>query len=376
MIAQTGSSSIRLVLRLRSRWPRSLRGVSWHHPMPVAPSWARIPLGAARLINDLRADRLSPAGRLRYCAPILQYAHQQRAAVATSSNSSSIAGQSSARTGRALNPWSLPPTPHCRTPGPENALPAGGPVTVGQMPDAIFDDPRLAAVYDPLDPDRRDLDGYVAIAAEFAAESVIDVGCGPEPWRSCLPPKGCRWLPSTRREPASSWPVANRVPTGVTWVRGTAPDLPQLSADIAVMTANVAQVFLADEEWLETLVAVRRRLRPGGSFAFETRDPHRRAWERWTPEHSLVRVDISGVGVVSSWEEVRRVEPPFVTFDSHTVFHHLDEPDDDIVSMLTLRFRTGDEIRESLRSAGDQRIETRDLFYRPGQGRVFIAHVP
>lgn len=46
------------------------------------------------------------------------------------------------------------------------------------MPDAIFDDPRLAAVYDPLDPDRSDLDGYLAIAAEVAARSVIDVGCG------------------------------------------------------------------------------------------------------------------------------------------------------------------------------------------------------
>lgn len=43
------------------------------------------------------------------------------------------------------------------------------------MRDAIFEDPRLAEIYDPLDPDRCDLDAY---AAEFAAESVVDVGCG------------------------------------------------------------------------------------------------------------------------------------------------------------------------------------------------------
>jgi ubiquinone/menaquinone biosynthesis C-methylase UbiE len=46
------------------------------------------------------------------------------------------------------------------------------------MPDAHFADPRLARIYDPLEGDRRDLDAYVAMAAEFGARSVLDVGCG------------------------------------------------------------------------------------------------------------------------------------------------------------------------------------------------------
>jgi 2-polyprenyl-3-methyl-5-hydroxy-6-metoxy-1,4-benzoquinol methylase len=46
------------------------------------------------------------------------------------------------------------------------------------VPDAIFDDPRLARVYDPLDPDRSDLDVYVDIVIELGAASVLDVGCG------------------------------------------------------------------------------------------------------------------------------------------------------------------------------------------------------
>jgi 2-polyprenyl-3-methyl-5-hydroxy-6-metoxy-1,4-benzoquinol methylase len=44
--------------------------------------------------------------------------------------------------------------------------------------DAIFEEPRLAEIYDELDPDRSDLDAYAAMAAEFGAESVLDVGCG------------------------------------------------------------------------------------------------------------------------------------------------------------------------------------------------------
>jgi 2-polyprenyl-3-methyl-5-hydroxy-6-metoxy-1,4-benzoquinol methylase len=44
--------------------------------------------------------------------------------------------------------------------------------------DAIFEEPRLAEIYDPLDPDRSDLDAYVALADEFSAVSALDVGCG------------------------------------------------------------------------------------------------------------------------------------------------------------------------------------------------------
>ncbi len=46
------------------------------------------------------------------------------------------------------------------------------------MADAIFEDPRLAAMYDALDPDRSDLDVYLAIADELGARRVLDVGCG------------------------------------------------------------------------------------------------------------------------------------------------------------------------------------------------------
>lgn len=46
------------------------------------------------------------------------------------------------------------------------------------MPDAIFDDPRLAPHYDLFNSDRSDLNAYVAMVAEFGALSVLDVGCG------------------------------------------------------------------------------------------------------------------------------------------------------------------------------------------------------
>ena len=46
------------------------------------------------------------------------------------------------------------------------------------MPDAIFAHPRLAAVYDAFDGHRDDLDFYVGVVEELAADLVLDVGCG------------------------------------------------------------------------------------------------------------------------------------------------------------------------------------------------------
>ena len=37
------------------------------------------------------------------------------------------------------------------------------------MADSHFEVPRLAEIYDPLDPDRSDLDAYAALADEFRA---------------------------------------------------------------------------------------------------------------------------------------------------------------------------------------------------------------
>jgi hypothetical protein len=42
----------------------------------------------------------------------------------------------------------------------------------------VFDDARLAGIYDALDPDRSDLGAYLAIVEEIGARPVLDLGCG------------------------------------------------------------------------------------------------------------------------------------------------------------------------------------------------------
>ncbi len=142
-----------------------------------------------------------------------------------------------------------------------------------RVPDAIFDDPRLAQLYDPLDPDRSDLDVYADVVIELGAHSVLDVGCGTGTFACMLARRG---IHVTAVDPArASLDVARAKPgaEAVDWLLGDATILPRLSVDAAFMTANVAQVFLTDDEWAATLRGLRGALRHHGVLVFETRDP-------------------------------------------------------------------------------------------------------
>ena len=238
------------------------------------------------------------------------------------------------------------------------------------MPDAIFAHPRLARIYDPLDPDRRDLDAYAAMAAEFGARSVLDVGCGTGTFARLLAGRG---LSVTGVDPAgASLEVARAKPGAgaVRWLHGDATSLPPMQADLATMTGNVAQVFVTEADWSATLIATRAALRPGGRLLFETRDPAKRAWLGWTREQTRTRANVPGVGPVEKWEELTGVAGQIVSVRSVFVF----EADGAVLtSESTLRFRERDEVERSLSAAGYQLDEVRDAPDRPGLELVFIA---
>jgi SAM-dependent methyltransferase len=236
--------------------------------------------------------------------------------------------------------------------------------------DAHYTEPRLAALYDPLDPDRPDLEVYAAMAAEFGARSVLDIGCGTGAFACLLASRG---FSVTGLDPAlASLDIARAKPFGdrVRWVHGPVDALPPLRVDLVTMTGNVAQVFLTDEEWGTVLAAARAALRPGGRLIFETRDPARRAWLRWGRPHSYIRTVVPGIGGVEAWGDVTEVSGEFVTFRTTYVF---DSDGAVLTSDSTLRFRGRDAILDSLTAAGFAAGEIRDAPDRPGLEFVFVA---
>ncbi|MFD5345367.1 hypothetical protein ACFWJY_16755, partial [Streptomyces anulatus] len=58
------------------------------------------------------------------------------------------------------------------------------------MADDNFLHPRLAALYDPLDPDRGDLEPYVRLAEESGARRVLDNRSGTRAVSRRLPARG------------------------------------------------------------------------------------------------------------------------------------------------------------------------------------------
>jgi SAM-dependent methyltransferase len=237
------------------------------------------------------------------------------------------------------------------------------------VPDAIFAHHRLAPIYDAFDGARDDLAAYLDIADELGAVRVLDVGCGTGCLAVLLAETGRSVIGVDAAGASLEAARANRAGR-VTWLLGDAATVPELGANLAVMTGNVAQVFLTDTDWAQALQGVRAGLRPGGYLVFETRRPERRAWEEWAADVVPVSLDIPGIGSVEQRREVTGVRLPFVSFRYTYTFM----TDGAIVtSESTLRFRSRDDVESSLLANGYRVLDVRDAPDRPGREFVFIA---
>ncbi|WP_406125788.1 class I SAM-dependent methyltransferase [Streptomyces canus] len=241
------------------------------------------------------------------------------------------------------------------------------------MADEGFTHPRLAAIYDALEPDRGDLDPYVRLVEEFGARRVLDIGCGTGVFALLLAGRG---IEVVGVDPAlASLDVARGKPGSerVRWIHGDASELPPLNVDLVTMTANVAQQIGEADAWRETLRGAYTALRPGGRLVFETRDPARRAWEEWHREASYAVTDVPGVGAVESWVEVTGVDGQLVSFRWSYVFAADGRT---LTSDSRLRFRERGEVEAELVARGFVVEDVRDAPDRPGKELVFVARRP
>ena len=237
-----------------------------------------------------------------------------------------------------------------------------------RAPDAVFADPRLAALYDFFDGDRSDLTAYLDLAAELGARWVVDLGCGTGSLAVLLAAQGLQVIgvdpAAASLEVARVKPSADRV----RWVHGdaTALDVSDRPVDLVVMIGNVAQVFVDDEDWHTTLGCARTWLGEGGWLVFETRRPEARAWESWDVPPTEVTLPDGRLATVS--RTVTSVRPPLVAFESVTTSDGVD-----LRSVSTLRFREQEQIMADLAEHGFTVSDIREAPDRPGLELVFFA---
>ncbi|MGE0500280.1 MAG: class I SAM-dependent methyltransferase [Rhizobiaceae bacterium] len=204
------------------------------------------------------------------------------------------------------------------------------------MPSLSYVDPRLAAVYDALNPALDDYDFHASLAGGSPV-SVLDVGSGTGRLSLRLAAMGHRVVGA---EPAAGMlAVARAKPAAdrVRWVGAAAADIDLADRfDLIVITGHVFQVFLTDEEIVSVLRNLRRHLAPGGRISFESRNVAAREWETWTASGTTETIAVDGVGPVECCFEVTDVSLPLVTYETRFRFpdgrHHA-APD-------TLRFHT------------------------------------
>lgn len=224
------------------------------------------------------------------------------------------------------------------------------------------EDPRLVELYDVECAGRWDHDFYLALADRLDATAVVDVGCGTGVFAVdvATAAEGIR-RSVVGVDPAQPMlDVAAARPGGelVQWICGEAVDVPSGSADLVIMMGHVAQYFVSDQAWAQVLDNAYRILRPGGSLAFEVRNPDRGWDQRWTEANTKSVFAHPEAGEFTSWVQVvEKVGPD----DSYTMTHegHSILPGGQhLASQETLRFRRPDEIISSVQAAGFVITET------------------
>lgn len=214
--------------------------------------------------------------------------------------------------------------------------------------DQHYAEPRLVALYDTDNPRGADTDFYLRLAAETGARKILDLGCGTGLLTRELAVGGRQVIGI---DPAPAMLAFARQQPGaerVEWREGDSRALGTPDADLAVMTGNVAQIFLDDDHWAATLSDLHAALRPGGVLAFESRNPDNREWESWHREATFERLDTPD-GPMETWLDVTHVTQGRVSMLGHNVFT---ETGEDLVVESELRFRSRGELTASLTAAG------------------------
>lgn len=138
----------------------------------------------------------------------------------------------------------------------------------------------FAKLYNTLNPWMECDDFYLDLV--MSAGAVLDVGCGTgtllhrarqngHVGRLCGLDPNPAMLDHGRTRPDIEWVLADAA--SAQW---------QEEFVLAVMTGHAFQCLITDDEVRDSLNAIRSALVDGGRFAFETRNPAAKAWQRWT----------------------------------------------------------------------------------------------
>jgi SAM-dependent methyltransferase len=198
------------------------------------------------------------------------------------------------------------------------------------MPDAHYDEPRLAELYDLSNGWSEDSDYYCKLAGPGLVR-VLDIGCGTGILTDAYAARGHA---VTGADPSPAMlTIARAKPHGnhIRWVESDAQSLDVGEQfELITLTGHAFQTLTSDADIQAAAAAIRRHLAPGGLAVFESRNPAIDWPARWAYAIELVTPS----GTVRETRNFLGRDEECLTFDLEYAF-----PDGEILrSRSVLRF--------------------------------------
>ena len=234
----------------------------------------------------------------------------------------------------------------------------------------------IPLVYDQINGWGKDDEFFLELLKKINVKTIADLGCGTGRLTTHFAEANYEITAIDPNEEAIAYAKGKESSGEVKWIVGDSTDLPTNAFDAVIMTANVAQVFLTEESWNNTVADVYRALKPGGHFIFDTRNPLAKVWEQWekdtTPD--LAKNLITGEPL-EIWTTYEGMVDDVFTFYETVKKAHTGEVV--VHEKMELKFRTQETISDSLKQAGYSQVqvyEDWEFQQATSKARSFIFH--
>ena len=214
----------------------------------------------------------------------------------------------------------------------------------------------IPLIYDQVNTYEKDSEFLLNLMKQTNGKYVADVGCGTGRVTKRLAEAGYLITAIDPNEEAIAYAKHHLPLPEVNWVVGDSKNLNPESYDFVIMTANVAQVFLTEESWMETLRNIYQSLKPDGQLVFDTRNPTQKVWEAWqqdlTPDHATHPETGEHLEI---WTDYDGMKDTIFTF--YETVKVVNTGETLVHTKMQLKFRTMEEILTSLKEVGFSKVQ-------------------
>jgi SAM-dependent methyltransferase len=232
-----------------------------------------------------------------------------------------------------------------------------------------FTNPKLVAIYDPVNPIDDKIGFFVELAQKLQAKKIIDLGCGTGLLSHELA-KHAHEVMGVEPAELMVREAERKYGNEVLWIIGGHEKLnADMQSDMVIMTGHVAQFFLEDAEWNHVLHNIRGAMKPGGHLVFESRNPDIPPFRDWPTSANHDKIPDTPLGPVEWWSDKLVVADGYASYTLHYLFIDTGE---EILSDNKLRFRTHHQLQKYLEEAGF----TVEQVYGSWNGEVFEVQSP